>query len=137
MPTITHDITISATFRLTDDAGNTTGRHTLPPMVLDALTPLAALSLYETLAAKRNEARRAAGLREIAQPDVAVVLLAALREFAASGADPSLERIAELVCETVGQIARERGQIPEPPPLTDEDLRMALAPSARNGVEVT
>lgn len=110
MPTIAHDIQISATFRLVDDAGNTQRRHTLPPIVLDSLTPLSMLALYETLSAKRNETRRAAGLPELAQPDVAVVLLESLRQFAASGADPSIERIAECVCEVVGEIARERGR---------------------------
>lgn len=117
MPTITHDIQIAAQYRLLDDDGNTLGRHTMAPIALDAITPLALLTLYETLHAKRNEARRQAGLRELPSPNAAVVLLATLRKLGSDYVEPDLSRIAEVVCEVVGEIARERGVGAEEPPL--------------------
>lgn len=110
MPTVIQDVQVAVTFRFVDDAGNTVQRHPLPPIVLDSLSPLAALTLAEALHAKRNEARRQAGLAEVPSPDTAVVLLATLRKLAQDYGDPDLERIAETVCEVVGEISRERGQ---------------------------
>lgn len=120
--TITTDVHLVTTFRAVDERGDAvqieTGQGSM-----NTLTPLAAMELYEKLHAARNEARRKAGLAEIATPDEGLILLAALRRF--KDITPSLETIAEVVCELVGQVTRDRGHGPQPPdeedPPTEQD----------------
>ena len=123
MPTLVFDIQLSTTFRLVDDAGNTVSRGAPYTLVLDQLTPLSLLALYEHLHAKRNAARKEAGLAELITSDVGVVLLAALRRLTNDYVEPELERVAEVVCEVVGEIARERGSGPEAPEQVTEEHR--------------
>jgi hypothetical protein len=76
--TITTDVQFVAHFRGTDERGDAVTAARIPGE-LRALTPLAAMELYEQLHAARNDVRKQAGLAEIPTPDEGVLVLAFLR----------------------------------------------------------
>lgn len=76
--TITTDVQLVAHFRALDERGDAV-QSTPSQGTLSALTPLAAMEMFEQLHAARNQVRREAGLAEIGTPDAAVLVLAFLR----------------------------------------------------------
>jgi len=133
--------THEALFAEVDAEGNTVATPRAQ-VSLAAITPLAALELYEQLHAARNELRRARGCAEIPTPDAALVLLAALRRLdevkqkIGAWGDVGLDAIVETVRYVVEQIQINRlesvtEEAMNGVTLTEEHLKAAMAPSIR------
>jgi len=88
MTTITHLITpFEQVFQVANERGDTVGDYPRATCTLAAITPLAAMELFEQLHAARNELRRQHGQAELPTPDAALLVLAFLRREAEQPAE--------------------------------------------------
>jgi len=128
--TITTDVQLNAIFRGLNEAGDVESA-TSAQGAMTALTPLAAMELYEHLTAARNQVRAQAGLPEIATPDEGVLVLAFLRRLREEPAG-SLREVLDRFDEAARQIQMNRVET-LPDPYADGAIRPML--SDLNGQE--